>query len=267
MVDDNPDDLALFRRAVHEKRWTIQTADSGATGLQKALSNRYDVIVLDYNLGDMTGTEVLLRLKEGGVPTAVLIQSGLGSDFIVARALALGADGYVAKDSATYARDIVAKIQNALDRTRGNQLAAPRAARRETVQEVETVLDDLLERSRGRLLAVGFASPDGFRVTTRFRSVQQLTPETICAMVASATSTCNFLGEGLDLAKLRIVAAEYEGGILLAAPVPGFGILFAAAKAGAAEADAPLTRAEISLAARELTTLLTTVVQHEQYSF
>jgi DNA-binding response OmpR family regulator len=265
VVDDNPDDLTTFARTIRARPWKLETADSGRAGLEKALRGRFDVIVLDYNLGDMTGTEVLLRIKEAGLQCPVLIQSGLGSDFIVARALTLGAEGFIAKDAPAYDEEILAKVGAALQRARTPGLGAARRGRRESVQEVENVLDDLMERGRGHLLAVGFASPDGFRVSTRFRTGKTLSPETICAMVASATSTCNFLGEGLTLPGLRLVAAEFDGGRLYAAPVPGFGVLFAALQE-AGEAVPPV-KSEIEFAAKELTTLLSTMSTTEQYSY
>src|SRR5688572_5256725 len=76
VVDDNSDDLALFARAVRELAIKVDTASSGAEGLRKALHGGYHLIILDYNLGDMTGTEILLRLKEAGNSVPVLIQSG-----------------------------------------------------------------------------------------------------------------------------------------------------------------------------------------------
>lgn len=264
IVDDNPDDLTSFQRAIRGRPWKIETAESGHAGLERALRGRYDLIVLDYNLGDMTGTEVLLRLKEAGVGVPVLIQSGFGGDFIVARALTLGAEGFIAKDAADYAGEIRAKVASATARSR----AATRAAgggRRESVQEVEAVLDDLMERARGRLVAVGFASPDGFRVGTRLRTARSLTAEAICAMVASATSTCHFLGEGLALTGLRLVQADFQGGRLFAAPVPGFGVLFAAVLE-ATEASGTV-KSEVEFAAKELTTILDTMSKSPNFSY
>jgi CheY-like chemotaxis protein len=264
VVDDNPDDLTAFSRTVRSKPWRVDTASSGQGGLEKALRGSYDLIVLDYNLGDMTGTEVLLRLKEAGVTAPVLIQSGFGGDFIVARALTLGAEGFIPKDSPRYEEEVLSKVSAAVQRSQVTGRQA-RADRREGVQEVEAVLDDLMERGRGRLAAVGFASPDGFRVSTRFRGAKTLTPETICAMVASMTSTAKFLGEGLGLPALRLITTDFRGGRLYAAPVAGFGVLFGAVAEGA---DAQVTvQAELEFAARELATLLSTMSQTEQYSY
>lgn len=254
VVDDNGDDLALFARAVRELPLKVDTAMSGADGLQKALRGGYHLIVLDYNLGDMTGTEILLRLKESGSAIPVLIQSGVGSEFVVARALALGAQGFIAKDSPDYAREVVTKLQLALSRP---VLAAPAGAgpeRRATIAELESAIDDLVERSRGSFSAVGFASPDGFRVTTRIRRAGALSAETLCAMVASATSSSRFLGQGLGTQDLRILLAEFSDGLLLCAPVADFGFLFAVSPTVGQEAAS--ARREFEFAVRELANLL-----------
>ncbi len=265
VVDDNPDDLTVFTRAVRAQGWKVSTANSGRTGLDQALGQRFDLIVLDYNLGDMTGTEVLLRLKERGIQSPVLIQSGLGSDFIVARALTLGAEGFVAKDSPSYDQDVVSKVRAALQRARAGALGVQRRDRRESIHEVETVLDALMDRSRGAFVAVGFASPDGFQVSTRFRTTKRLSPETICAMVASAASTCNFLGEGLNLPTLRLVVAEFGEGHLYVAPVAGFGVLFAATAEASQMAQSAKT--ELEFAAKELAAILAATTRTEQYSY
>lgn len=263
VVDDNPDDLAVFSRVAKKQKWVTETAISGKSALEAALGRQHDLILLDYNLGDMTGTEVLLRLKESGLTTPILIQSGMDSHFILARSLALGADGFVQKDSTQYEEEVVGKIQSALKRATTLSPTVP--GRREGVVEVEKVLDDLLERSKGGFGAVGFASPDGFRVGYRFKKRQTLPPETICAMVASAASTGGFLGEGLGYNSARLLSVEFVDGVLFAVPIPTFGVLF-----GSVTDPVPKTseaKMELEFAARELTTLLQTLSRAQQYSY
>lgn len=263
VVDDNPDDLAVFARVARKQNWRTETAASGREGLQRAQANRYDLVVLDYNLGDMTGTEVLLRLKEAGLQTPILIQSGVDSHFILARSLALGADGFVPKDSPQYESELVGKVHAMLQRA--TTLVPTPAGRREGVAEVEKVIDDLLERGRGGFTAVGFASPDGFRVSARFKRRQSLPPETVCAMIASAASAGRFLGEGLGYKNSTLLTIEYEDGALFAAPIPRFGVLFAAVEEPAARA--PKARMEVEFAARELATLLGTMSRAKEYTY
>lgn len=262
VVDDNPDDLATFERAVRELELDLHTAASGREGLKKALEGTYQLFVLDYNLGDMTGTEILLRLKEAGLGQPVLIQSGIGSHFVVARSLALGAEGFIAKDSPDYRREVQEKLRSAL----GRRPAPPSLHdRKQPVAELEEAIGDLLERSQGVFTAVGFASPDGFRVTTRIRRAGGLTPETICAMVASATSTSRFLGQGLGTQQLRLMSAEFQDGILWSAPVGDFGYLFGASPTTGGKAQQ--ARMEFELAVREMATLLESLQKIQRYSY
>jgi CheY-like chemotaxis protein len=256
VVDDNQDDLALFERAVRGLPFRVTTAASGAEGLQKALEGGHDLVVLDYNLGDMTGTEILLRLKESGSPVPVLIQSGIGSEFIVARALALGARGFIAKDSKDYVNEVRTKMTAALARPLGPALSHG-ADRRPPVAELESAIDDLVDRSDGKFSAVGFSSPDGFRVTTRIRRAGSLSAETLCAMVASATSSSRFLGQGLGTADLRLLVAEFGDGVLLCSPIAEYGFLFAVSPT--VGTDAASARREFELAVRELGNLLESV--------
>ncbi|MBI2078045.1 MAG: response regulator [Euryarchaeota archaeon] len=264
VVDDNPDDLTTFARAVRGLPLRVEEATSGREGLQKALNGNHALLVLDYNLGDMTGTEILLRLKEAGSTVPVLIQSGIGSHFVVARALALGAEDFIAKDSPEYFQEVQRKIQSALSR----QARAPRqdvaGDRRQPVAELEKAIDDLIERTRGAFSAVGFSSPDGFRVTTRIRQPGALTPETICAMVASATSSSRFLGQGLGTRDLKLVTAEFADGVLLCAPVGDYGFLFAVSPTVGPSA-APARR-EFDLAVPELANLLESITKIQRFS-
>lgn len=262
VVDDNPDDLATFQRAVRGLDIDLDTAGSGREGLKKALEGAYQLFVLDYNLGDMTGTEILLRLKEAGFGQPVLIQSGIGSHFVVARSLALGAEGFIAKDSPDYLREVHEKLRSALAR----RPSAPSLPdRRPPVAELEEAIGDLLERSEGVFSAVGFASPDGFRVTTRIRTAGGLTAETICAMVASATSTSRFLGQGLGTQELRLLSAEFQDGVMWSAPVGDYGFLFGTSPTTGEKAHK--ARTEFELAVRELATLLESLQKVQKYSY
>jgi len=265
VVDDNSDDLALFARAVRELSVKVDTASSGAEGLRKALHGGYHLIILDYNLGDMTGTEILLRLKEAGNAIPVLIQSGVGSEFVVARALALGAQGFIAKDSPDYPNEVKTKLQMALSRPIVTPPGGTTSERRVAVAELESAIDDLVERSRGSFSAVGFASPDGFRVTTRIRRAGSLSAETLCAMVASATSSSRFLGQGLGTKELRILVAEFQDGMLFCAPVADFGFLFAVSPTTGPEAAS--ARREFEFAVRELANLLDSMTKLQRLGY
>lgn len=82
-----------FISAGHHCDW----AKTGRRGLEEALSQQYDVILLDMMLPEISGLEVLKRLRAGGVRTPLLILTALGSVDDKVAGLRAGADDYIVK--------------------------------------------------------------------------------------------------------------------------------------------------------------------------
>jgi CheY-like chemotaxis protein len=90
-------------------------AESGTEGVQQATGAKPDLIVLDYRLGDMAGTEALLKIREKQIHAPVVMASGMGSHFIVARAIALGAQEFVSKDDPAFAEKLSDAVRRLVD--------------------------------------------------------------------------------------------------------------------------------------------------------
>ena len=110
IIEDDPDDALIMQRAL-KWHFDVEFADSGGEGVKKAVAGKYDAVVLDYRLGDLTGTEVMARIREGRPELPVIITSGMGSHFIVARTLALGARNFVSKDEPNFAQRLLHAVQ------------------------------------------------------------------------------------------------------------------------------------------------------------
>src|SRR5579863_9067792 len=78
----------------------------------------YDIILLDLNLPDMSGFEVLRTLRSARVKTPILILSGLSGLEDKIRGLGLGADDYVSKPF--HKDELVARIQAIVRRSQGH---------------------------------------------------------------------------------------------------------------------------------------------------
>jgi two-component system cell cycle response regulator CtrA len=95
------EDEVLVSKSIQQmfaiERYDVSTADTGEAGLSLARQNHYDLIVLDLQLPDMTGIDILRELRDGDVHTPVLVLSGTTDPDIKVRALKTGADDYLTK--------------------------------------------------------------------------------------------------------------------------------------------------------------------------
>ncbi|MEO5587953.1 MAG: response regulator transcription factor [Gemmatimonadaceae bacterium] len=99
VVDDEPDIVELTSYHIEAAGYTAVTAMTGAEAIEKARMGGISLIILDLMLPDMTGFDVMTRLRSdpmAGLP-AFLMLTALREDVDRIRGLALGADDYVTK--------------------------------------------------------------------------------------------------------------------------------------------------------------------------
>ena len=96
LIDDDDTLIALARIALAKEGIEVATAATAADGLASLAASRPDLVVTDIVLPDLSGWEVVRRIREvSAVPVMVL--SGRDTDVDKARGLDLGADDYLAK--------------------------------------------------------------------------------------------------------------------------------------------------------------------------
>ena len=97
VVDDEPVLAELVSMALRYEGWDISTAGDGATAIATARDNPPDVVVLDVMLPDMSGLDVLHRLRQQipGLPLLLLTAKDSVEDRIAG--LTAGGDDYVTK--------------------------------------------------------------------------------------------------------------------------------------------------------------------------
>ncbi|MBU6234396.1 MAG: response regulator [Alphaproteobacteria bacterium] len=88
----------------------ITQAETGIAGIREYLAVAPDIVFLDINLPDLSGLEILKKIKQFDVNACVVILSGQGSTDNVKKAMDAGAKGFVAKP---FARD---KLQQYLQK-------------------------------------------------------------------------------------------------------------------------------------------------------
>jgi two-component system OmpR family response regulator len=97
VVDDDNAIRKLICRVLRDESYAIDAAASGEEARVLALVNEYDGIILDLQLGDRHGFEILQELRRNGRRTPVLLYSGLSDTDSIVRGLDAGADDYVVK--------------------------------------------------------------------------------------------------------------------------------------------------------------------------
>ncbi len=115
IIEDNTDLSHILRVNIEALGFDTDLAVSGDEGLEKALSNGPDLIVLDLMLPGMPGLEILKRLRNGGSKVPVLVLTSKSSEMDRVIGLELGADDYVTKPFSVM--ELQARIKAILRRT------------------------------------------------------------------------------------------------------------------------------------------------------
>jgi two-component system copper resistance phosphate regulon response regulator CusR len=117
VVEDEKGVSSFVKRGLEENGFQVSQAFDGATGLNLALRNKFDVVILDVIMPEMNGLEVCGRLrKEYGSDISILMLTAVGSTDDVVDGLNRGADDYLVKPFKF--KELLARVQ-ALGRRRG----------------------------------------------------------------------------------------------------------------------------------------------------
>jgi two-component system response regulator RegX3 len=127
VVDDDPGVLDVVSFALQREGFDVEEARDGATALARGRDVRFDLVILDVMLPDLSGTQVCRTLRdESDVPIVMLTARDAESDRIVG--LELGADDYVTKPFST--AELVSRVRAILRRRELDQQAAQGPVRR-----------------------------------------------------------------------------------------------------------------------------------------
>jgi DNA-binding response OmpR family regulator/tRNA A-37 threonylcarbamoyl transferase component Bud32 len=100
------------------KGYRVSTATDGEAGLEAALSQKPDVILLDIMLPKLNGYEICRRIREAKLDMPIIMLTAKGQEEDIVRGLNLGADDYVTKPFSI--KELLARV-GAFLRRRGGQ--------------------------------------------------------------------------------------------------------------------------------------------------
>ena len=97
VVEDNHDIRTLVCKLLQEHGFQVAQAHAGWKALQLAEKSPPDLLLLDWQLPDITGLDVLRALRAGGCQSPAILMTGYGSEELAIVALRLGVRNYVLK--------------------------------------------------------------------------------------------------------------------------------------------------------------------------
>jgi two-component system cell cycle response regulator CtrA len=116
LVEDDRATAAAIDLILRAEGFACETADLGEDGLEISRVHEHDLIILDLDLPDIDGYEVLRRLREARNRTPVLILSGLSHLDNRIKGLGYGADDFMSKPFDK--RELIARIRAIVRRDR-----------------------------------------------------------------------------------------------------------------------------------------------------
>src|SRR5262249_36363722 len=139
VIDDDREMADLLAQSLAQEGFDLNTAQSGEEGIELARKRAPELILLDVNLPDVSGFEVLRRLsRESGLPVVMLAARGEEVDRIVG--LEIGADDYL--PNPFIVPELVAGITAILRRTsRGRGGAPPAEENRRELKHGSVTMD------------------------------------------------------------------------------------------------------------------------------
>jgi len=119
VVDDNEANLHLFRFILEKNGYGVIEARDGAEGVELAIKEKPDLVLMDIQLPGIDGLEATKRIRasgaDGDIPIIALTSYAMRGD--KEKALAAGCNGYIAKPIDT--RTFIAEIEKYLSWRQG----------------------------------------------------------------------------------------------------------------------------------------------------
>ena len=97
IVDDDPAVQKILYKAIRSNGIDADTASGGKEALELSSKNKYDLILMDINMEDMDGFQVIEELRKRHQNAPVMIVSARSEDYDMLYGLDIGADDYITK--------------------------------------------------------------------------------------------------------------------------------------------------------------------------
>jgi two-component system alkaline phosphatase synthesis response regulator PhoP len=121
VIEDEPTLARLLSYNLSQEGYETTVVDHGGDGLQAALRQSFDLILLDIMLPGMNGFEILTKLRQHGNRTPVIILTARNAEDEVVLGLRHGADDYMTKPFGV--AELLARVAAVLRRSKSGEAA------------------------------------------------------------------------------------------------------------------------------------------------
>jgi two-component system cell cycle response regulator CtrA len=118
LIEDDASTAQSIELMLKSESFNVYTTDLGEEGVDLGKLYDHDIILLDLNLPDMSGFEVLRALRVSKVKTPILILSGLADMEDKVKGLGISADDYLTKPF--HKDELIARIHAIVRRSKGH---------------------------------------------------------------------------------------------------------------------------------------------------
>lgn len=125
VIEDNPDIARLVELHLQDLAYTVDLAADGRSGLARARSGDFDLVILDLMLPGLDGLEVCRQLRAANNLTPILMLTAKSTELDRVLGLELGADDYLTKPFSIM--ELLARVKAILRRTEQLRQAQPDA--------------------------------------------------------------------------------------------------------------------------------------------
>ena len=137
LVEDDPTTSRSIELMLTHANLNVYCTDMGEDGIDLAKLYDYDLILLDLNLPDMSGHEVLRQLRLAKIDAPILILSGMDDTDSKIKGFGFGADDYLTKPF--HREELVARIHAIVRRSKGHSQSMIRTGQVNVNLDAKTV--------------------------------------------------------------------------------------------------------------------------------
>ena len=175
IIDDNPIDRDIFRRLLQNQQahaFRCIEGEHGRAGLEQYRRERPDCVILDLNLPDIDGLDLLKSFLAEPDSCPVVVTTAYGSEQVAVEAMKAGAADYIVKGS-TSGEALAHTIENAIEKC-GLRRQVER--QRVAIEERNRELESALARERAARNAVELSE-------NRYRTLAEAMPQIVWTAV------------------------------------------------------------------------------------